>query len=335
MHIIKRFSIVIGIVLLTFYSNSKAQKENNLKFNKEGKFKIVQFTDIHMKIEHESKRDSVLENMRNILAAEKPDLVVLTGDIVTSEFVKEAWKVITSPMADTKIPWAVVFGNHDFEHGYTNKELMDYIVTLPSNLSQHGPEDVSGVGNYVLEITGSQSNKTEALLYFIDSNNYTEDRKNKELGKYGWIKFDQIAWYRGTSRSYTKANDNKPYPALAFFHIPLPEYDIVAGLDNTVGVKFENVASPKINSGMYNAILESKDIMGTFVGHDHVNDYIGTLNNICLAYGCKTGMDSYGDLDKGARVIVLHEGLREFESWLHTTKHNMKQYVVYPYTFIR
>ena len=102
-----------------------------------------------------------------------------------------------------------------------------------------------------------------------------------------------------------------------------------------MGDKDEDVACPKVNSGLYNALLESKDVMATFCGHDHNNNYIGTLNNIALAYGCKTGKDSYGRLDKGGRVIVLHEAERKFDTWIHTTKDPVKLFVTYPDTFIK
>lgn len=323
-------------VLLIFLSSGLsifAQNVPELKFNENGKFRIVQFTDIHLKEYNTDKRDSVINIMTAILESEKPDLVVLTGDIATSKNVELAWSTVVQPMIDAKIPWAAVFGNHDYEHGYTNREIMKYLVTLPYNCSQFGPIEISGVGNYVLEILASNSNKTEALLYFMDSNAYTKNPEDQELGKYDWIKFDQINWYRKISKYYTLENNKTPFPALAFFHIPLPEYNVVVDSSSTVGVKNENVASPVINSGMYNALLESKDVMGTFVGHDHVNDYIGCLNGICLAYGCKTGYDSYGNLPKGGRVIELNEGERKFDTWIHNTEESKKYFVSYPESF--
>ncbi len=335
--LLKQFAPYFFILLIVFFGSilmGQAQKSPTLKFNASGKFKIVQFTDIHMKEYHEGKRDSVIEIMTTILKAEKPDLVVLTGDIATSENVKKAWLTAVQPMIDARIPWAAVFGNHDWEHGYSNEQMMEYLVTLPFNCSQFGSKKVSGTGNYVLKIEASGKKKTEALIYCFDSNAYTEDRENPELGEYGWIKFDQIGWYRKTSTKYTHKNEGKSLPALAFFHIPLPEYKIVQQMKTTVGDKDENIASPVINSGMYSAMLEMKDVMGTFVGHDHNNNFIGCLNNICLAYGCKTGLDSYGRFPKGARVIEIYEGERKFDSWVHTLK-NSKQYVVsYPETFI-
>lgn len=329
----KFFMFILIVFVFGTSTLSRAQKTPFLQFNNEGKFKIVQFTDIHMKEYHEDKRDSVIKTMTIILQSEEPDLVILTGDVATSANVEKAWKTVVQPMIDAEIPWAAVFGNHDHEHGYSNKKIMDYLVTLPFNCSQSGPKDISGSGNYVLEIKAARKKQTKALLYCFDSNAYTEDRENTELGKYGWIKFDQIKWYRETSKTYTERNNNITFPALAFFHIPLPEYKIVQKKETTVGDRDENVASPVINSGMFNAMLEMKDIMGVFVGHDHENNYIGTLNGICLAYGCKTGLESYGKLDKGARVIELYEEGHKFDTWIHTLKNSREYFVSYPETF--
>lgn len=335
-YFVGRFKIlkIVSIILLFAFTHPvDGQSTHILRFNKDGKFKIVQFTDTHLKENKVSQTDSVLTIMKTVLETEKPDLVILTGDIATSENVKAAWSTVTKPMADAKIPWAVVFGNHDREHGYTNKQIMEYLVTLPYNYSKPGPSNIHGAGNYVLEIDGASSRKIEALLYCIDSNAYTGEKDNDELGYYDWIKFNQIEWYRETSRKYTSKNNGKPYPALAFFHIPFPEFSTIRNFSTTVGDMDEDVSSPKINSGMYCAMYESKDIMGVFVGHDHNNNYIGCLNKICLAYGCKTGLESYGKLDKGARVIVLYEGERKFDTWIHTLNQTKKYFVSYPSSF--
>ncbi|MNW61811.1 hypothetical protein D3C74_398990 [compost metagenome] len=56
--------------------------------------------------------------------------------------------------------------------------------------------------------------------------------------------------------------------------------------------------------------------MAAFAGHDHDNDYIGVLHGITLAYGRVTGHNTYGALQRGARVIQLTEGERRFETWI-------------------
>ena len=73
--------------------------------------------------------------------------------------------------------------------------------------------------------------------------------------------------------------------------------------------------------------------MGVFAGHDHVDNYIGCLHSICLAYGSKTGLDNYGYLEKGARVIELYEGERRFKTWLRTLDPVPQYPVIYPESF--
>ncbi|RIH64014.1 metallophosphatase [Mariniphaga sediminis] len=318
-----------------------------LRFNEDGKFKIVQFTDIHYQY-NSYRSDSALVLMKTVLEREKPDLVVLTGDIVCTTNTTLAWLDLSKVLIDAKVPWAAVLGNHDAEFKYntTKEQIFETMVGLPYNLTQGGPEDVSGEGNYVLEVKSSTSNKNAALFYFFDSQMGFHPKGN--MGSYEWINFDQIAWYREQSRDYSMKNGVSPYPALAFFHIPLPEYKEVIGKSTTVGLQKETVCSPDLNSGMYTAMLECKDVMGTFVGHDHNNNYIGCLRDICLAYGNVTGRQCYGDIGRGARVIELYEGERKFDTWIlklydcdrdkdiwtPTYDYEKKFFVTYPDSFI-
>lgn len=53
----------------------------NLKFNANGKFKIVQFTDVHY-ISDDPRSDIAIERINEVLNAENPDLVVFTGDVI-------------------------------------------------------------------------------------------------------------------------------------------------------------------------------------------------------------------------------------------------------------
>jgi len=302
--------------MLILFINVMAKGDNPqhvLRFNEQGKFKIVQFTDIHFQY-NSFRSDSALLMMKMVLEKEKPDLVVLTGDVVCSKNTHQAWLSLSKVLIEAQIPWAVTLGNHDTEYELTGKEIMETISGLPYSLSTKGPENISGNGNYILRVHSSQSSDTEALLYFFDSHSGFHPETN--LGSYEWIKFDQIQWYREQSNIFTKENDGKVYPALAFFHIPLPEYNEIIGLKTTVGTYKEKVCCPDINTGMYAAMLESKDVMGMFVGHDHDNNYIGCLRGICMAYGQSSGRQCYGKIGRGARVIELYEGERKFDTWV-------------------
>lgn len=286
----------------------------SLEFNGDGEFKIVQFTDVHWKNDSLQQCADTRSLFLHVLETEKPDLVVLTGDIVNGP-APAGWEAVCSLFVEAGVPFAVVLGNHDDEFEWSRDQIFDYLSGLPGFVGSKGPDEITGVGNYVISLKSAQSGKTAALLYFIDSNAYCP---NKAISDYGWIHFDQIAWYRSHSSGFTQQNGGTPYPALAFFHIPVPEYAEVKEMETTIGSTIEKVYSPDINSGMMASFIEMGDVMGTFAGHDHDNNYIGLYRGIALAYGQASGYSGYGTIGKGARIITLKEGVRGFTTWIRT-----------------
>lgn len=84
-------------------------------------------------------------------------------------------------------------------------------------------------------------------------------------------------------------------PALAYFHIPIPEYNaVLMNPSDVVGEKQEVICSASVNSGLFTSLVEAGDVKATFVGHDHVNDYCGSLLGIQLCYGGGIGYHTYG-----------------------------------------
>ncbi|MFC5411169.1 metallophosphoesterase [Larkinella bovis] len=305
----RRILFIISLSIVGFLS-ARADEKPVLKFNARSRFKIVQFTDIHL--QYDSYRsDSVLVMMRTVIKREKPDLVMLTGDVVGSDNRKKAWLKVAQVMIDAKVPWAAMLGNHDAEYELDKEQTMNVIVGLPYNLTISGPKELAGKGNYVLPIQSSKSQKTAAVCYVLDS----EERPQSDVS--AWMDESQVQWYKEQSAAFTKQNNGTPLPALAFFHIPFPEYSDVVGKSTTYGISYEKLHSkPKNPSNLFTAFGEKKDVMGVFVGHEHNNNYIGSLNDICLAFGQASGRQIYGDLGSGARVIELYEGQRKFDSWI-------------------
>ncbi|MDR1981446.1 MAG: metallophosphoesterase family protein [Tannerellaceae bacterium] len=304
-------------IAVTSFVAAEGGERPELKFGKNGKFKIMQMTDLHYEysLKH-GKPEHTLELVEKAIKVVQPDLIMLTGDIVslfatpqeerTPQLTLQAWSDIIRLLEASKIPWAVTFGNHDREFLLTNREIIEFLQQHPHNLTVNGPENISGNGNYVLEVASSkQPGKTAAALYCFDSK--SQDK---------WISYDQINWYGEQSRSLTAQNGGEPLPALAFFHIPLREYWDIFKKPGTIGIQDEDVCAQDINSGLLAAFYDQKDVMGMFVGHDHNNNYIGCLHNICLAYGYTSGCQAYGEYGRGVRVIELTEGKRTFTTWL-------------------
>ncbi|MGG4107342.1 metallophosphoesterase family protein [Paenibacillus lautus] len=298
-----------------------------LKFREDGTFVIVQFSDVEfIDAEDLDPETPLLDSMtkatmERIIAIEQPDLVVFAGDLTASARSKDPLQSFRSAVAvaeENRVAWAAVFGNHDSEGSLPRKRMHEEQLLHEYCVAQPDPPGVSGAGNYVLTIN-DRAEKPAVSLFFLDSGDYSPI---EAVGGYDWIRRDQIEWYVSESRQLAERNGGAPLPALAFFHIPLPEYDEVWKTKVCEGHCSEWISSPKVNSGLFAAMVEMGDVMGTFVGHDHSNDYCGTLHGIRLCYGRSTRYVSYVDgvrKDKfptGARVIRLKAGERQFETWI-------------------
>lgn len=309
------FSLIALLILGQTYAKS-------YKFREDGTYKIAQFTDVHFNNKKAASQTS-LHLFEEVLSREKPDLVVLTGDIVVDDITPKnnSWKTILKPFQDAGVDVAICLGNHDDEQNMTRAELYDMLAKESGCIVNPADTTIS---------IRSCDGKDAALIYLFDSNAYSTIRK---VDGYGWIKHDQIARYVVESREFSSKNGGDPLPAIAYFHIPLPEY--AEEYNNVkylkIGSKGEDVCSPEINTGLFAAFVECGDVMGCFVGHDHVNDYIVCLNNIALCYGRVSSRGTtYGKLTPGSRIVILHEGSRKFVSYIYELGGSRVQKSSYP-----
>ncbi|GHT75374.1 metallophosphatase [Bacteroidia bacterium] len=305
--------------LSTRSGNVGANKRLSLKFQENGTFKIAQFADMHWRNGENNVR--IEATIRYVLQTEKPDVAVFTGDNITDPKTKESWLKLISILEDEKMPFAVVNGNHDAEANLTRDEIFDLLEASPYFVGEKGPKELYGVGTYAVPVKASDSDKIVAVLYCMDSNDYSDD---ETYSYYDWFHYDQIEWYRAQSKAFTKANGNRPLPALAFFHIPLLEYDNVLAQKTYIGDYGEPTCPGLLNTGMFASMVEMGDVMGTFCGHDHDNDFIGLELGIALAYGRNTNVYKIG-----SRIIELHENQRTFNTWIRT-KEGTEYLYLYP-----
>ncbi len=316
----KRLFVTLGMALICVCSVCA-----QLSFNKNGKFKIVQFTDLHVKYGNPMS-DVAMECVREVVDTEKPDLVVFTGDIIYASPGRDGLKAVLEPLEKRGIPFVVTLGNHDDEQDLSRPEVYAEARKFKNCIQ-------TADANYVVEINGADR-KPAALVYCMDSNTYT---LIEGVGKYGWHSREQVNWYADTSAKYTAANGGKPLMALAFFHIPLPEYQYASVIDGhpLIGTRREKVTCPVLNSGLYTAMRESGDVAGIFAGHDHNNDYTTDWHGILLAYGRYSGGNTvYNHLSNGARVIEITEGSREIDTWLRLRGGAVKDHTVFPTSYV-
>lgn len=318
--------LLILLLMLTLTGAGTAFSQE-LKFDANGKFKIVQFTDLHY-IAGAQPSEKSISTIHYTLDTEKPDLVVFTGDIVVKAPTRQGWDEVLSTVISRKIPYIVTLGNHDDEAEMTREEVAKYVASKPYLVNgRASTEGVDGYLNAAITVKG----ETPAVIYAMDSHAYS---KNPRMKGYGWFHPNQVTWFAQESAKFKKANHDSVLTALAFFHIPLPEYKLA--FDNQknkrLGVRYEDECPPNINTGMFAAMFEAGDVLGMFVGHDHVNDYLVDYYGIALAYGCWTGSENTYQRNKnGARIIELTEGKRAFYTYLRESDGTLLYPLTYPF----
>ncbi len=300
-----------------------------LRFNEDGKYKILMVSDIHGGKGYAAKKTAAA--LKALVDTHKPDLVLFGGDIAgpgyihveTTEDLTEMLEPLVAPLEEAGIAWAHVYGNHDDNYGLENQVQQPIYEAYPHCVSKAGPEELSGVGNYVLPIYDAKGEKILFNVFGFDSH-HSEPEFRKELGipdtakfhhatpcsdgDYDGVRFDQIMWYYQTSIEMEKHNGAK-IPALAYMHIPVPEIAYGA-VDRTKfkykGIQGENAACSIINYGMCGAAIQRGDIKAMCFGHDHLNDYSMDFGGIELSYdGFLSYHACHEDYRRGGRIFEI------------------------------
>ena len=206
------------------------KQTENLKFNKDGTFKILCFGDLHEKlviedIKSQRKFNDMSLFMKTAVKALNPDFAVLLGDTLcirdeTEGFslYKAAIKNILKPILDANIPFGYVMGNH--EHDTAQEELIKEAYDQFQTCYVYNDDpNITGDLNCYVPIRSSDDTKDAFIMWFIDSNGSYHD---KNISRYDWVRKDQIKWYEQKAADIKEKN-KETVPAVLFQHIPVAE----------------------------------------------------------------------------------------------------------------
>lgn len=305
--------------------------DKKLKFKEDGSFRILQIADMQ---DDMFAAPGMLHMIKTALEKYKPDLVVFTGDntstVSTEIDCKYSLESTLSIVNDAKIPFTLVFGNHDAEN--VSKEYhMSCWQSYEYCLAYDAAPDIYGMGTHNLPIYASNSDKVAYNIWMFDSNMYDEN------DNYDYIHEDQLAWYVNTSNALKAANGGNPVPSLAFQHIvpyEIKDYMIETSTLDPNGFESNGkyyVLNPEyavegsvvreypcpsaFHGNQMSVFQQQGDVKAVFVGHDHVNDYIvnTTMLNanggsIDIVNTPGATFQSYGNDElRGCRVIDINE----------------------------
>ncbi|KAI8933535.1 hypothetical protein NX059_009273 [Plenodomus lindquistii] len=284
-----------------------------IQFGADGQLSITVFSDLHFG-EPASARNrpnaevKTVGVMDSILDNEKPDLVVLNGDLTSCEWVatenaNALIDQIVAPLASRNLPFAATFGNHDASQTCDTHSMSEHMwwdikgtngkkLSFTTN-SVEGAANKVGTSNYFIPVYSStDSNELKMLLWFFDSKGGRVFQPGKgDVGVDNWVDEKVVAWFSQTASEFRQQH-NRVIPSLAFVHIPVHatySFQQNGGLDPTkepglneelIGQQGDQCDSSGNNCN-YNsadipfmkALVETEGLMAVFSGHDHGVDW--------------------------------------------------------------
>lgn len=322
--------MVFAFVFTFAVTPVSAENDGKLRFGDDGKFRILHICDIQdgpflLKITSDFIEDMLEET--------QPDLVVLGGDnvaggsCITDSLTAVAIDKFMSIFEEAGVPVAIVYGNHDAEGLATREDQMEMYEKYDCFVGCAG-EELTGCGNYNLPIYSADGDEILYNLWMIDSLSYNEPEEwffeknfqENDLGGYGAVHKDQIEWYKRVSNELKAQNGGSPVPSMMFQHIVVPEiFDALVQVpkgtagsvdgwklpEGAKGDMGEAPCPPQYTNGQFDAVVEQGDVVAMFFGHDHKNSFEVSHKGVDLVTTPGVGFSSYGDNNRGVRVIDL------------------------------
>lgn len=298
-------------------------EKGNWTFTSDEDLKVVQLTDVHIGAGWLSlkKDDMAINAVATMITEEKPDLVIVTGDIAYpvpfqagTMNNKSAAKIFAELMEQLGVYWTLCYGNHDTEaySRYTREDISDFYGSgnYKYCLFQEGPDDVDGYGNQIINIRKENGIITQSL-YVLDSHSYTGGDIFGIFWKYDNLHQNQVNWYIKNVKAYNELNAIKAeelgltdyesdIKSSMFFHIPLPEMkdalteyakngfkdtENVQLIYGAAGEKGKVVYCGIGEDTMFETIKELGSTKAIFCGHDHLNSLSLKYKGIQFTYG--------------------------------------------------
>ena len=197
-------------------------------------FKILVTTDMHM--DAADNINKPLEMLARHAAAEKPDLILFTGDVILTDHQQIDCFQFGRFMEKMGIYWAYVFGNHEAraEKEYHKYFMLKALESFPLCLSKFGDPSLFGYGNFFINILSSEKTIQQSIV-MLDSgrspipHHNTENGAPEELKGYDFLKKGQIEWYKNNILNLEK--EYGKFKSIMMMHIALCEYQEVMKLD--------------------------------------------------------------------------------------------------------
>lgn len=277
-----------------------SEREDSVTIRKksDGEFRVLMFTDMHLKGDKELDNMTVSYLVKNI-KEQKPDLVILGGDNVTYGFNKKRNVQLAELFENLGVYWAAVLGNHEGDGflAYGREDVIKLYSSYEHCLVKEGKSDVDGHGNCTINVLNNDNTLRE-VFFLMDSGSYMTDESKAEYGVtkdgdvYDGVKISQVEWYK--EKHDEIETEYGEFRSVTVLHIPVyqTEKEYADG-DFLYGEKREGVCESGFDAGLLDAMKEKGSAQAVYFGHDHVNDFGVMYDGILLSYMQPSGYGAY------------------------------------------
>lgn len=244
----------------------------------------------------------------------------------TREMVRKQASQFLAPLIERGIPFAITYGNHDFQCGLETSDLDAIYREFPGCLNPEasgtsplrarsvpgsGMSDQKAFacepGTFALPVSSLEHDNNVIGLVITDSGDYAKE------GGYGVPSERAIRWMSEIPKVLRTKS-------IVFQHIPLPQfyrllrpvpattayaiqgyrtydkqcYVIDESVTQPGGYLGEGISCPDTDPGEFQAMKDSGGYFALFAGHDHRNAFVGRVDGMLLGATPTSGFGSYG-----------------------------------------
>lgn len=301
-------------------------------------FKVMNIADLQVSELYTASRNKQnYELVKQMVEAEKPDLLTFTGDNFWLYNAKAATKKFIKNIDSLNVPWAPVFGNHEPETEVDTNWMMEQFLTAKNCIFNYGenknrmadlakgPINIAGVGNYVINIKNSSGSIINTII-MMDShsnngNQHHEYFNNPSVGEdinglEGWFANGGYLYRPYTQEELEKDNTLTGTKAVGtnYDYIKQSQIDwyewVIKGIEKVNGgvvnsELFFHIPLPEFNIAY---ALYEKTLPENYNGRDVINGNFGlNRENVCSPYYNSGFFDKITALGSTKDIIVGHD----------------------------